>query len=414
MINFRLSLTLWFVLLSSIVYISLSMLGFAAFKASISDSIDEELRILASEIGHAVDLAQEKPHFRDWARTLKTDPGKGLATIQLFDTEGNLLEEFGPKTAHRLHKRFGELKEGDKNYRVSFTPLISDGNTVGYLQFELSAAGRDQSTERLFLISLLLGPCVVIGLGVSSYIVSGLAAKPLQDNLESMRRFIGDAGHELNTPLSIVKAKTESLERKLADNPLVEELSASKRALGRMENVVENLMYLTELDARELKHEQKEMIDLRSLCSQIIDDFEARFVDKNVSLRLLDGDSVQVSAESDSLYRAVSNLVENAWRYTDEGGAVALSCVKRGEKAEIIVADNGRGIPSESQKKIFERFYRVDRSRSRMSGGVGLGLPIVKAIVEKHGGSVAVESSAGGSSFTLSLPREPALKQKWS
>jgi signal transduction histidine kinase len=110
----------------------------------------------------------------------------------------------------------------------------------------------------------------------------------------------------------------------------------------------------------------------------------------------------------------VSNLVENAWRYTDEGGAVTLSCVKRGDRAEIIVADNGRGIPIESQKKIFERFYRVDRSRSRMSGGVGLGLSIVKAIVEKHGGSVAVESSAGGSSFTLSLPREPALKQKWS
>lgn len=414
MINFRLSLTLWFVLLSSIVYIGLSMLGFAAFKASITDSIDEELRILASEIGHAVDLAQEKPRFRDWARTLKTDPGKGLATIQLFDSEGNLLEEFGPETAHRLHKRFGELKEGDKNYRISFTPLISDGKTVGYLQFELSAASRDQSTERLFLISLLLGPCVVIGLGVSSYIVSGLAAKPLQDNLESMRRFVADAGHELNTPLSIVKAKTESLERKLGDDPLVEELSASKRALGRMENVVENLMYLTELDARELKHEQKEMIDLRSLCSQIIDDFEARFVGKNVSLRLLDGDSVPVFAESDSLYRAVSNLVENAWRYTDQGGAVTLSCVKRGERAEIIVADNGRGIPTESQKKIFERFYRVDRSRSRMSGGVGLGLSIVKAIVEKHGGSVAVESSASGSSFTLSLPREPALKQKWS
>jgi signal transduction histidine kinase len=324
------------------------------------------------------------------------------------------LEEFGPKTAQRLHKRFGELKEGDKNYRISFTPLISDGKTVGYLQFELSAAGRDQSTERLFLISLLLGPCVLIGLGVSSYIVSGLAAKPLQDNLESMRRFVADAGHELNTPLSIVKAKTESLERKLADDPLVEELSASKRALGRMENVVENLMYLTELDAREFKHEQKETIDLRSLCSQIIDDFEARFVGKNVSLRLLDGDALQVSAESDSLYRAVSNLVENAWRYTDEGGAVTLSCVKRGDRAEIIVADNGRGIPIESQKKIFERFYRVDRSRSRMSGGVGLGLSIVKAIVEKHGGSVAVESSAGGSSFTLSLPREPALKQKWS
>lgn len=255
---------------------------------------------------------------------------------------------------------------------------------------------------------------MVIGLGVSSYIVSGLAAKPLQDNLESMRRFVADAGHELNTPLSIVKAKTESLERKLGDDPLVEELSASKRALGRMENVVENLMYLTELDARELKHEQKEMIDLRSLCSQIIDDFEARFVGKNVSLRLLDGDSVPVFAESDSLYRAVSNLVENAWRYTDQGGAVTLSCVKRGERAEIIVADNGRGIPTESQKKIFERFYRVDRSRSRMSGGVGLGLSIVKAIVEKHGGSVAVESSASGSSFTLSLPREPALKQKWS
>jgi len=412
MINFRLSLTLWFVLLSSVVYIVLSMLGFAAFKASITESIDEELRILASEIGHAVDLAQEKPRFRDWARTLKTDPARGLATIQLFDTNGNLLEEFGPKASPKLYRRIGDLNEGGKNYRISYTPLISDGKIFGYLQFELSAAGRDQSTDRLLLISLLLGPCVVLGLGASSYIVSGLAARPLQDNLENMRRFIADAGHELNTPLSIVKAKIESMERKLSGDPLADELLACRRALGRMEIVVENLMYLTELDAREFKAGQKELIDLRSLCSQIIDDFEARFEGKNVSLTLLDGDSVTIAADSDSLYRAVSNLVENAWRYTEAGGSVTLSCLKRGDKAEISVADNGPGIPSESLKKIFERFYRVDRSRSRMSGGVGLGLSIVKAIVEKHGGTVAVESSSHGSTFTLTLPREPAIKPK--
>lgn len=405
MSNFRLSLTIWFVVLSSIVYIILGAVGFAAFRASISDSIDEELRVLASEFGHAVDLDAEKPRFRDWARTLKTDPVRGLATIQLYDSEGRLLEEFGPKAERRLYKKIGEMRDGSKNYRVSFTPLTADGKVVGYLQFELSAASRDQSLERLLLISLLLGPCVVLGLGLSSYYVAGLAARPLQENLENMRRFIADAGHELNTPLSIVRAKTESLERKLHE-PLSSELTASVRALGRMEAVVENLMYLSELDARTLKREDKEVVDLTWLCAQIVDDFEMRYEDKGIALTLDAGEPISVLVERDSLYRAISNLVENAWRYT-ESGSVRVGCHRRGDKVEVVVADTGIGVPSESRQKIFERFYRVDRSRSRQSGGVGLGLSIVKAIAEKHGGSVALESHGQGSTFILTLPREP-------
>lgn len=401
--GFRLSLTAWFVLLSSVVYVGLSILGFAAFKASISDSIDEELKVLASELGHAVELDQQRPRFRDWARTLKTDPARGLATIQLFNRDGKLLEEFGPKAAPIFHKHLGELKADGRSFRVSFTPLTLQGEVVGYLQIILSAAGRDQSTERLFFISLLLGPCLLAGLGVSSYIVSGLAARPLEESLENMRRFIADAGHELNTPLSIVRARTESLERKFPG--AADELAASIRALGRMETVVENLMYLTEMDAREPLGAGSESIDLKSMCSQIVDDFDARFAGKNVSLNLLECDDVQVAGDSESLYRAVSNLVDNAWRYT-ESGAVTLSCHKRADFADIVVADTGPGIPPESQAKIFDRFYRVDKSRSRTSGGVGLGLAIVKAIAEIHGGTVTLESGPGGSKFTISLPRE--------
>jgi Signal transduction histidine kinase len=229
--------------------------------------------------------------------------------------------------------------------------------------------------------------------------------KPLEKNLESMRDFIADAGHELHTPLSLARAKVEALQSEVDK----EELNAIGRSVERMEKIVDGLMYLTEIDARETPSGGQSH-NIKSMLEQIVDDFENRYNNKGVSLNLEVQSASSLTAESafllrcdpELMYRAVTNLVENALRYTEPGGQVIVGLALSGDSLKVSVRDTGVGIPAECQSRIFERFYRVDKSRSRASGGVGLGLSIVKSICIKHKGSVSVESSPGrGSCFTM-------------
>jgi signal transduction histidine kinase len=221
----------------------------------------------------------------------------------------------------------------------------------------------------------------------------------------TMRRFIEDAGHELNTPLSVVRVKNEALERRLeAAGMPAAEIEASLRSVGRMEKIVGDLMYLTELDTEPMT-EHFEAIDISVLLRQLNEEFAARFEQTDVQLKINNDLHVNIHGEPELLYRALSNLTENALRYTEKGVVEVTAEVERGLLA-ISISDTGIGIPEESVCRIFERFYRVDKSRSRASGGVGLGLSIVKAIVEGHKGTISVASQTGqGTQFTLSLPQ---------
>lgn len=406
--TFRQKLTIYFVVLSVIVYGLMTACAVAFFSGVQTKSLDDRLYMLASEVGHAIDLGEgrdgQTPRLKDWHRRVTTNPARGLASAQLYDKDGNILEAFGPDGLHQFFKRTGEVKEDGHNYRVIFTPLKVKDHIVGYVQVNTATGDRDHSIASLFITLCLVGPLVVIGLGLTSYYVSGIAAEPLLRNVATMRRFIEDAGHELNTPLSVVRAKSESLEHRLemAGVP-APEIEAALRSVGRMEKIVSDLMYLTELDTEQLA-ERFEIIDVSVLLGQLAEDFGPRFQEKNVLLTVDTGVHARIMGEFDSLYRALSNLTENALRYTDKGAVDVKAHAEPGRIA-ITVVDTGIGISEESRIRIFERFYRVDKSRSRASGGVGLGLPIVKSIVEGHKGDISVESESGlGSQFTMSFP----------
>ena len=140
------------------------------------------------------------------------------------------------------------------------------------------------------------------------------------------------------------------------------------------------------------------------LLCQLSEDFDVRFAEKNVGFQVEAAPYTPVRGEPDALYRAFSNLTENALRYTDSG-AVNVSAKNAHGEVVITFNDSGIGIPSESLDRLFERFYRVEKSRSRQSGGVGLGLSIVKTIIEAHRGKLSVTSEMGkGTRFTVSLP----------
>ncbi len=142
----------------------------------------------------------------------------------------------------------------------------------------------------------------------------------------------------------------------------------------------------------------------------VFSDFKERFREKKIELEIDTIEDAVVSTESQSLQCILTNLLENALKYTEPGGKVSISCRLSADQARITVNDTGIGIPAEDLNKIYDRFYRVDKSRSRSSGGAGLGLSIVKAMAERDGGSVTVNSILGtGSQFTVALPIDKSM-----
>ncbi len=150
---------------------------------------------------------------------------------------------------------------------------------------------------------------------------------------------------------------------------------------------------------------QFEPVSLKILLESVVREFGPKFSQKEVTLQAHLPEEVRTVGDSHSLERMISNLLENALRYTEKNGKVAVNLRNDGNKLEVVIEDTGIGIPPESLTKIFDRFYRVDSSRSRRSGGVGLGLAIAKAIAQAHHGQILVESTVGtGSRFIVVLP----------
>lgn len=225
----------------------------------------------------------------------------------------------------------------------------------------------------------------------------------LERSFEQQSRFVADAAHELRTPLASLRTNLEVVlsdpHAALADYR--ETASALEQALERLERLVEDLLLL----ARGGKDIRVEPVYLEVLISDVIQELRTLAQSHQVSLHYHIVDEVMLQADAPLLARAVSNLIENGIRYNHPGGSVTVTVHREANGVAVSVEDTGVGIPPEEKSHIFERFYRVDRSRARNQGGAGLGLSITAHIVQLHGGHIEVESTSGvGSTFTLCLP----------
>ncbi len=225
------------------------------------------------------------------------------------------------------------------------------------------------------------------------------------------REFVANVSHELRTPLTSLRALAEALEGGAVHDP-----EAGPRFLGQIIAEIDRLTLLVndllDLSAIERGSAKMEMasVSLGGLVEAVAAEFRPVADRRGVILRAAPVTGYAVAwGDRARLTQAVTNLVDNAIKYTPSGGTVTISTHDRGGQVAVSVEDTGIGIPSEHLPRIFERFYRVDRSRSRALGGTGLGLSIVKHIATSHGGQVEVESTEGrGSHFTLLLPRAPS------
>ena len=223
---------------------------------------------------------------------------------------------------------------------------------------------------------------------------------------ERLRRFLADASHELRTPLTSIRGYSEMFIRGAKDDP--EDLALVMRRIEeegqRMGVMVEELLLLARLD--EGREPERSPVDLSRIVADAVSDAHAADPDRQIDLAVQDrlfvlGDELQ-------LRQVVANLVGNALRHTPPAAAVHVEAAAEGRAAVIGVADEGPGMPPEVAARAFEPFYRADPARTRETGGAGLGLAIVAAIVQAHGGSVALESTPGaGADITVRLPLAP-------
>ncbi len=335
---------------------------------------------------------------------------------------------------------------------------IEPGNAVNGISPALSARDLEnalysQNLDRLRVWSLLSVVVLALASGVGGYVLSGMMLRPvrditrvasqisatdltyrinhqgpddelkeladtfdsmidrLQQSFEQQRQFLQDASHELRTPLAAIRTNIEvaEMDQHLDEDEVRALLDTVRAQTDRLTRLTDDLLLVS---GREREIPPVEPINLHDLAADVTRQLAPLASVRNVQLRIAGDESVEALASGDHLYRSVFNLVDNAIKYGGEGSGVTVRYGQTDDgQAKITVADTGVGIPLEAQDKIFDRFYRVEKSRSRREGGVGLGLAIVRELVDAMGGAVSLVSAPGeGSAFTVTLPLAPAAE----
>ncbi len=230
-----------------------------------------------------------------------------------------------------------------------------------------------------------------------------------QEKLEQARReFVANVSHELRTPLTTIKSYMEALDDGALDDPSLSHkfISVVRGETERMIRLVGDLLHLSKLDSK-TSNLAKQWTDVYELLDEVADRFAFQLQQKSMKIRVHSQIGLgQVFIDADQIDQVLDNLVSNAIKYTAEGGSIELTSIrKRTQHVEIMVKDSGFGIPKKDISKIFDRFYRVDKARSRNMGGTGLGLSIAREIIKAHGGMIDIESEVGkGTIVRFTLP----------
>lgn len=403
----RVKLALYFMCLVLVLHMIGATAFYVLFSVSLVRSNEALLADLVSEIRPSIKVEAGHPTLQDWAKRATEANSMVTASIQLFDSNKKLLEKYGSDGIEKLGK--GRLEERDQSGRRSVRSLnekiISSGKVSGYLQVQVSTKQNDQASELAIYATIVAMPFLGALVAIAGYLFSGLALKPAEQAMQLTRRFVADAGHELNTPIAIIEASLEALTEILRENNVKEDLTEIiSKASARMSELASDLIFLARVE-NPISHYVIAPVSIKKLLEDVCEDFTNLAKTRNIQFKLGAVSEMEVMGNLEFLRRMVTNLASNALRYTDEGGTIIIWSEVEGRNLAIKVSDTGIGIPPESIDHVFDRFYRVDKARARAAGGAGLGLSIVKAVVESHKGNITVTSEVGrGSTFKVTIP----------
>ncbi|VEP18618.1 Two-component sensor histidine kinase [Hyella patelloides LEGE 07179] len=349
-----------------------------------------------------------------------------IVYVRWYDSQKNLLQFIGncPPQKSLVTSGWQTLKYNcnlnggnkQKHLRKFTLPLKYNQSLVGYLQVAVSINSvRDSLARSRFFLAL--GVPITLGFtGIVGWILAGLAMQPVKLSYEQLQRFTADASHELRAPVAAILSN--------AQVGLLAPAEDRHQPRQRLENIVTqskhisvlitNLLFLARHQGK-LNPQDITKTDVVELLNSLANQYQVLAAEKGLDFQLNlpttsqktygDRNMPTSYADRDLLQQAIHNLLDNAVKYTPSGGMVALTLEVKPRRILITVQDTGIGIPASDLPHIFDRFYRVDKARTRQTGGFGLGLAIAQQIIEAHNGKITVESKAGkGTKFQICLP----------
>jgi heavy metal sensor kinase len=455
----RTRLTLWYAGVLALSLIAFALLVYYGASRTFYERQDEALRSTAQTVASAYIQELEEEHSIAKANEVvlaqMVFPNR---YVEVTDSAGQAVAWSGNLSGHVLPIPSETLADGRRrgssfvvlnNLRVSVVPL-SANKELGFAAVAEPLSVIDESLRRLrrnffagvplilllasvggyFLARKSLSPIALMNRQTQRITAENLSARldvlnprdelgrlgetindllaRLEASFNEQQRFVADASHELRTPLAVLRGETElALEHPRGTDEYREALVVIKDEAERLSRIVEHLFIL----ARQPINDPVLVTQTLSL-NEIVRDCvrAAQVLAARKNLRLdTNGttDQITVRGDDELIKRMLFNLLDNAVKYTPEGGEILVELATHNGDARIVVRDTGIGIPESDQPRVFDRFYRVDKARSRANGGAGLGLSIVDWIVKAHGGKISVASAPGrGSVFTVELPIE--------
>jgi heavy metal sensor kinase len=459
--SFRLQLTAWYLLLFTLLFAAFSIFLYEVLENALYKRLDE---VLTSEVSTAAGLFRgELAEFKGDASAAALDAMSemGIRDVVVAVFEGNKLlasntplkgTELLAVVADAAAAEEPEVRTALPRYGRDGTRAVARKFAIDGRQYVLLAAESLHSVKAdlgaMRHVLFLALPLIVLIAGAGGFLLATKNLAPLRwmaeqarsitdknlhnrleigaandeltmladsfnellsrldGSFETMRRFVADASHELRTPLAVIRGEADvALDHDRGPAEYKESLAVIQDEARRLTRLIDDLLNLARADAGHVSLYVEEFYvnDLLAECCRSI---QTKAIAKKIDLECRCPEDVAYRGDQELIRRLMLNLIENAIRYTPEGGRVQIKAEDSPGELRIQVADTGIGIPPETATHVFERFYRGDQARSRQNGGFGLGLSIVKWIAESHNGSVELSSKPGlGSTFTVSLHR---------
>lgn len=420
----RRRLTLYYSIVMCCFLMVLIFFVYKSLEWSISSEQARELLDTANDVAYAQGfLIQHRELLVNDSSTYKNN--RDRLFFYVFDNEGRmvnfsrstfLIEPFildtiaDWKVAGGEVAVFSEEKNLKVEYKIMMTahPIVVNGEKKGMVYVGKEVTAIYNGLRKATYVLIILAVLALIVATIAGHIMSAKAIVPLREAYEKQRQFAADASHELRTPLSVIMASADVLENDASvTSPFLRQVIADMRdEVKKMTKLVGDLLTVARGDNQVLKL-NKQKFDLAALIEQTVRMMQPLVEKKNIELICEGIMPTQIHADEQKIKQLLLILVDNAVKYTPKGGKVTVLLIsdKKG-KVRINVRDTGIGIAQADQERVFDRFYRVDKARSRESGGNGLGLAIAQKIVNLHMGKIYIESEEGkGATFIVELKK---------